>query len=133
MSGGRSSSTAQTTRCGDRYEWLGEKRRAEKQRRRGLFKTAPLCFNRHMPSLKEILFKLLRFKSETRNQPEVYAALRYIASLFQGTRYVTKEFKKEGVCSLLVYPKGSNLKRPRILLSGHVDVVPAKEAIQYKP
>ncbi len=82
---------------------------------------------------QKILFDLIRFKTETKKQDEVKRAIAYIAKLFEGTSYAVKRFTKNGVHSLLVYPRKTDWKNPEVLLNGHIDVVPASEAGQYTP
>ncbi|MCR4328571.1 MAG: M20/M25/M40 family metallo-hydrolase [Patescibacteria group bacterium] len=84
-------------------------------------------------ALQKILFQLIKFKSETRNQAEVKRAVDYVGTLFRGTQYGVKKFAHKGVHSLIIFPTRSDWRYPKILLNGHIDVVPAHDMAQFKP
>ncbi len=83
--------------------------------------------------LKKILNlskKLISIKSTPGNIEMLNSALKICKSNLK--EFTIEEFNKQGVKSLLVY---NNLKRPKkfkIILNGHLDVIPGKNS-QYKP
>lgn len=80
----------------------------------------------------ELLKKLVSFRSTADNPEEIQKGFQYIASLFDEQRFGSKLLEKNGKYSLLVSFKGKDPLKPKILLNGHFDVVPAEDDSQYQ-
>jgi succinyl-diaminopimelate desuccinylase len=74
--------------------------------------------------------KLILIKSTSENQKALDEILKL--SLFELKEYPKKIFKSKGVKSALIFNKKGNFKKFKIILNGHLDVIPGKEN-QYKP
>lgn len=82
--------------------------------------------------IAELLEKLISFKTTADRPEEIKKGFEYIASLFDPQKFNIKPLEKNGKHSLLVSFKGKDAMRPKILLNGHFDVVPAEDESQYK-
>jgi len=81
--------------------------------------------------MQELLAKLVSFKTTEDNPEEVKKGFEYIASLFDSVKYDIAWYEKNGKYSLLISFKGKDALKPKILLNGHFDVVPAETDDQY--
>ncbi len=81
--------------------------------------------------MKDILQKLISYRTTVDNPEEIQKAFQYIASLFDPAVFDVKDFEKNGAYSQLISFKGKDTLHPRILLNGHIDVVPAEDEKQY--
>ena len=82
--------------------------------------------------MQEILKKLISFKTTEDRPEEIEKGFEYIASLFDREKFQVQTFEKNGKYSLLVSFKGKDALRPKVLLNGHFDVVPAEDESQYQ-
>lgn len=73
---------------------------------------------------------LIRFKTNPDQPGELAFALDYLASLFP--HLTVEQFTDEGVRSILVYATPQRPEIFKIILNGHVDVIPGKD-FQYIP
>jgi succinyl-diaminopimelate desuccinylase len=73
---------------------------------------------------------LIRFKTDPDQQGELAMALDYLAGLFP--QLTVEQFSDEGVRSILVYAAPQRPTVFKIILNGHVDVIPGKD-FQYIP
>ena len=80
----------------------------------------------------KLLEKLISFKSTADRPEEIKRGFEYIASLFDSGKFDVQMPEKNGKYSLLVSFKGRDGLRPRILLNGHFDVVPAENEGQFE-
>ena len=78
-----------------------------------------------------ILTELISFPTLTIDQTICKKGLEYIAGLFD-SKFEAKYFEHNGVFSQLIYPKGRDWQNLKILLNGHLDVVPGSPEI-FKP
>lgn len=78
------------------------------------------------------LKKLISFKTVTGNRTEVIKAFHYLESLMGNPAIAFHYFEKGGHISQIAYLKGTNWKKPEIILNGHIDVIPA-EADAFTP
>ncbi|HEY4509573.1 MAG TPA: M20/M25/M40 family metallo-hydrolase [Candidatus Paceibacterota bacterium] len=85
-----------------------------------------------MQSIQTILQKLISFKTTADRPEEIKKGFEYIASLFDSGKFDAQTFEKNGKYSLLVSFKGKDVLRPKILLNGHFDVVPAENEDQFE-
>jgi len=85
-----------------------------------------------MQNMQTILQKLISFKTTADRPEEIKKGFEYIASLFDGDTFDVQTFEKNGKYSLLVSFKGKDALRPKILLNGHFDVVPAESEDQFE-
>lgn len=90
-----------------------------------------IYYNLSMQKLTTLLQSIVAFKSTADNPREIKKGLEYIASLFDIQKFATKILEKNGKYSLLVAFKGRDALRPRVLLNGHFDVVPAEKEEDY--
>jgi succinyl-diaminopimelate desuccinylase len=74
--------------------------------------------------------KLILIKSTSENKQALDDALRF--SLSELKEYPKIMFESKGVKSALIFNKKGNFKKFKIILNGHLDVIPGKEN-QYKP
>jgi succinyl-diaminopimelate desuccinylase len=74
--------------------------------------------------------KLILIKSTNENKKALDDALRF--SLSELKEYPKIIFESKGVKSVLIFNKKGNFKKFKIILNGHLDVIPGKEN-QYKP
>lgn len=79
-----------------------------------------------MESILEILKTLVPFRTTEDNPEEIRKGFKYIASLFDSEKFEIQNFEKNGKYSQLISFKGNDAMEPEILLSGHLDVVPAE-------
>lgn len=79
-----------------------------------------------------LLEKLISFKTTQDNPQEIKGGFEFIASLFDGEIFDVKILEKNGKYSLLVSFKDKNATKPKILLNGHLDVVPAEDESQFQ-
>ncbi|MDO8470924.1 MAG: M20/M25/M40 family metallo-hydrolase [bacterium] len=82
--------------------------------------------------MREILQKLISYRTTRDNPEEINKAFQYIASLFDKSVFDVQDFEHNGTYSQLVSFKGKDALHPRILLNGHLDVVPADNEEQYE-
>lgn len=80
----------------------------------------------------DLLRQLVFFRTTVNNPGEIKKGFQYIASLFDSQKFDTKLLEKNGKYSLLVSFKGKDPLKPKILLNGHFDVVPAEDNSQYQ-
>ena len=85
-----------------------------------------------MKEIITILQNLVAFKTTAENPQEIKRGFEYIASLFDSNIFQTQLLEKNKKHSLLVSFKGKDALKPKILLNGHFDVVPAEDENQYK-
>lgn len=83
-------------------------------------------------NMTNILKKLISFRTASDNPKEIKKALKYTASVFDKKIFKIENFEKNGKYSQLVSFRGKNAHSPRILMNGHIDVVPAESKDQYK-
>jgi succinyl-diaminopimelate desuccinylase len=79
-----------------------------------------------------LLEQLISFKTTQDNPQEIRRGFEFLSSLFDSDIFNTKIFEKNEKYSLLVSFKGGDAFKPKILLNGHFDVVPAEDENQYK-
>lgn len=82
--------------------------------------------------MQAILQKLILYRTTVDNPEEIKKSFEYIASLFDPAVFDVKGFEHNGTYSQLISFKGKDALHPRILLNGHVDVVPADNEEQYE-
>ena len=82
--------------------------------------------------MQELLSKLVSFQTTADNPEEIKKGFEYIASLFDIEKFETQIFEKNGKLSQLISFKGKDALKPKILLNGHFDVVPAEDDSQYE-
>ena len=82
--------------------------------------------------MQELLAKLVSFKTTADRPEEIKRGFEYIASLFDKDKFDIQMPEKNGKYSLLVSFKGKDALRPKILLNGHFDVVPAESKDQFE-
>lgn len=80
-----------------------------------------------MENIENILEKLVNFPTVTGNAAEMRSAFEYIASLFDKLPVAIEYIEQNGVRSQIIYQKGADWKNADMVLSGHLDVVPAEE------
>ena len=85
-----------------------------------------------MQNIQDILQKLISFKTTADRPEEIKKGFEYIASLFDLEKFDVQIFEKNGKYSLLISFKGKDALRPKILLNGHFDVVPAESEDQFE-
>jgi len=85
-------------------------------------------------NIKEELIKLtqdlIKFKTTKDHPEEIKDCMKYIKDYFKNDDLIIKEFVHNGKRSL--YISYTDTKSPKLLLNGHIDVVPADEE-QYSP
>lgn len=81
--------------------------------------------------MKHILEKLISYKTTADNPEEIRRGFEYISSLFAAKKFEIQNFEKNGKYSQLISFPGKDAMKPKILLSGHFDVVPAEDESQY--
>ena len=81
--------------------------------------------------MRELLAKLIAFKTTADRPEEIKKGFEYIASLFDSRKFGVQVLEKNGKYSLLISFKGKDALRPKILLNGHFDVVPAESEDQF--
>lgn len=79
----------------------------------------------------DIMERLVSYRTTEDNPDEMWGAFKYIGSLFNSDKFRLAYFEKNGMPALLVSFRWHDALRPEILLSGHVDVVPADGEEQY--
>ena len=82
--------------------------------------------------MQELLAKLISFRTTADRPEEVKKGFEYIASLFDPEKFDVQTFEKNGKYSLLVSLKGKDALKPKVLLNGHFDVVPAESEDQFE-
>jgi len=80
----------------------------------------------------DLFKKLVSFKTSAGNSKEIKKGFEYISSLFDKQKFENKLLEKNGKYSLSISFKGKDSLRPKILLNGHFDVVPAENKEDYK-
>ncbi|MBI2123629.1 MAG: M20/M25/M40 family metallo-hydrolase [Candidatus Wildermuthbacteria bacterium] len=80
----------------------------------------------------DLLQKLISFKTTQNNPREIQRGFEFISSLFDPGVFNTQIFEKNQKYSLLIFFKGRDAFKSKILLNGHFDVVPAEDENQYK-
>ena len=85
-----------------------------------------------MESILEILKKLVSFRTTEDNPEQIKRGFEYIASLFDPRKFEIQNFEKNGKYSQLVLFKGKDAMKPKVLLNGHLDVVPAEKEDDYQ-
>lgn len=73
---------------------------------------------------------LIRFQSVSDNYSECVRIIDFVENYFLKSNVIIHRYEKNGVPSLVVSLQ--NTKKPKIFLSGHLDVAPAKQG-QFKP
>jgi succinyl-diaminopimelate desuccinylase len=73
---------------------------------------------------------LIKFKTTKDHPKEIQKCMEYIKEYFKSSDLIIKEFVNNGKRSL--YISYTDTKKTRLLLNGHIDVVPAEEE-QYSP
>lgn len=79
-----------------------------------------------------LLQKLISFRTTADNPEEIKKGFQYISSLFDPAFFTIQSLEKNGKYSLLVSFKGKDPLKPKILLNGHLDVVPAEDESQHR-
>lgn len=82
--------------------------------------------------LEKITSDLIRFKTEKGNTEEFKKAYAYIESLLPQDMFSFEYVEHQGVISQIIFFKNHDWKQAKLLLNGHMDVIPA-EASQYEP
>jgi len=82
--------------------------------------------------MKNILEKLISYRTTEDNPEEIKRGFEYISSLFDAEKFEVQNFEKNGSYSQLVSFRGKDALRPQFLLNGHFDVVPAEDEDQYR-
>lgn len=82
--------------------------------------------------IRNILTKLVSFRTTAENPEEIKKGFAYIAPLFDAKKFEIQLLEKNGKYSLLVSLKGKDALKPKVLLNGHFDVVPAESEDQYE-
>lgn len=73
--------------------------------------------------MKELLAKLIQYKTTADNTSELYAAVDYLDMYFNDYDVHTSRYEKNKKPSLVITSKFT--KSPKVMLNGHIDVVPA--------
>jgi len=79
-----------------------------------------------------LLEQLIAFKTTKDNPQEIRRGFEFISSLFNPGVFNTQILEKNGKYSLFISFDGRDAFKPKILLNGHFDVVPAEDESQYK-
>lgn len=77
--------------------------------------------------MKNALADLIKFKSITGNRAEIKKVYDYVENLFPKDIFDCEYLENEGVVSQVIHFKGTNWREAKLLLSGHIDVVPAND------
>ncbi len=80
--------------------------------------------------MNDLLTSLIQFQTTKDNPPAIDKCLDYLKSFFNDYPFYQKEFESNGHKSLIISTTAS--KSPKIILNGHLDVVPGPEKI-FKP
>ena len=78
-------------------------------------------------NLQKLLSDLIKLKTVTGNREEIKKLYDYIENLFSKDIFDISYYEHKGVLSQVISFKGVNWKKAKILLNGHVDVVPADD------
>jgi len=73
---------------------------------------------------------LIKFKSITGNSKEIDKCLKYIIDFYKDDKIILQKFKYNKIKSILISLKSKN---PKIILHGHIDVVPVFSNKQFLP
>ncbi|OGH65897.1 MAG: hypothetical protein A3B90_00045 [Candidatus Magasanikbacteria bacterium RIFCSPHIGHO2_02_FULL_41_13] len=74
------------------------------------------------------LEELIKIPTVSSNYEEIKRAYKYIESLLPENTFDILYIEKENVISQIITFKGVNYKKAKIVLNGHIDVIPADEA-----
>lgn len=77
--------------------------------------------------MKNILLDLLNFRSTSENTTELYKIVDYVDQYFNEFDVIKNRYEKNKKPSIVILTK--NTKSPKIILNGHLDVVPAEDEL----
>ncbi len=80
------------------------------------------------PSLEQALIELVKFKTVTKNQDEVRKAFAYVESLLPPDVFDVHYIENNNVLDQVICWKGQDWRKSKVLINGHMDVVPADDA-----
>lgn len=80
--------------------------------------------------MENLLTDLIKFKTTSSNESELFKVIDYVDRYFNNYDVLKRRFENNRKPSIVIQTK--NTKKPKIILNGHLDVVPAEDA-QFSP
>lgn len=81
--------------------------------------------------MRSFLFELLSYQTTADKPEEIKKAMDFIAKVFESSQFQIHRYEKNGHESIVISTHGN--KQSKVILSGHLDVVPAESDRSFSP